>query len=134
MRLFAAHEVLGPITGTVIDDPKYESDYCMEIGEHSALEPGPPFRYVNHSCHPNCALVEVESDQVDGTDDDRQLWLETLSEIGPGEQITIDYAWPAWAAIPCHCGSPECRGWIVAAEQRQCIGRNRGVGNSPQGR
>jgi len=39
-----------------------------------------------------------------------------LIRIAPGEQLTIDYAWPAWAAVPCACGAPECRGWIVAKE------------------
>jgi hypothetical protein len=44
------------------------------------------------------------------------LWLEILREISPDEQITIDYAWPAEAAIPCQCGTASCRGWIVSEE------------------
>ena len=31
---------------------QYESDYCMAIGVPRV---GCPFRYMNHSCHPNCA-------------------------------------------------------------------------------
>jgi uncharacterized protein len=117
LRSFAVHEVLGPIQGKIIDDPAYESDYCMELGEHSALEPGPPFRYVNHSCHPNCALVEIEEeDRADGNGSS-SLWLEVEAEIAPGEQVTIDYAWPARTATPCTCGCPDCRKWIVAADE-----------------
>jgi len=28
--------------------------YCMDIGNGRVLEPHAPFRYVNHSCEPNC--------------------------------------------------------------------------------
>ncbi len=93
---------------------QYESDYCMELGDHSALEPAPPFRYVNHSCHPNCALSEL--DRSDDTEKP-QLWLEANTAISPGEELTIDYAWPAEAATPCSCGRADCRHWIVAADE-----------------
>jgi hypothetical protein len=115
-RSFAVHELLGPIRGTVIDDPDYQSEYCMELGDHLALEPEWPFRLVNHSCQPNCRLLEIEPDwtakEPAGLG---ELWLEVLCDIAPGDQITIDYAWPASVAVPCQCGCPACRGWIVAA-------------------
>ena len=121
-RSFSIHELMGPVLGTVIDDPDYESDYCMEIGDHSALEPESPFRFVNHSCQPNCRLLEFEPDSAGGeTTDIGELWLEVLRDIAPGVQITIDYAWPASVAIPCGCGCPECRGWIVAAGERDRV-------------
>jgi len=120
LRAFAAHELIGPICGTVIDDSQYQSEYCMELGCDSALEPASPFRYVNHSCHPNCSLVELQPDAADVADE--VLWLEALEEISPGEQLTIDYAWPAWAAVPCVCGCAECRGWIVSEEDRDNVG------------
>ena len=55
LRLFATGEVIGPIQGGCMDDPAYSSDYCMELGDRG-LEPAPPFRYLNHSCQPNCPL------------------------------------------------------------------------------
>ena len=119
-RPFRDHQLIGPIRGTVMEDPGYESDYCMELGK-SALEPAPPFCYLNHSCHPNCELVELEVECADGTDGGVRLFLETLTEIAPGEQMTIDYCWPAEAATPCGCGCPDCRGWIVAADQRDRV-------------
>jgi hypothetical protein len=121
LKQFRAHEMIGPIRGTVMEDPDYESDYCMELGENMALEPAAPFRYLNHSCHPNCELVEAEARDVDDATEVPKLWLEVLSEIAPGEQMTIDYRWPADAAIRCGCGSADCRGWIVAPEQRDQI-------------
>jgi uncharacterized protein len=111
-RWFDRRELIGPVLGRVIDDPQYESDYCMTIGEQSVLEPEWPFRLVNHSCQPNCRLC---------TDASGQLWLRVLHEIEPQEQLTIDYAWPAAAAMPCRCGCADCRGWIVAANQQQLL-------------
>jgi hypothetical protein len=121
-RSLAVHELIGPIRGTIIDDPDYGSEYCMEIGKDSVLEPEGPFRFVNHSCQPNCRLLEVEPESAGKeTAAAAQLWLEVLSDIAPGDQITIDYAWPADGAIPCDCGAPECRGWIVSAAEQYDI-------------
>lgn len=114
LREFASNELLGPIAGTLMEDARYESDYCMALGDDSALEPDPPFRYLNHSCHPNCALIEL--DRPNGAAG-LELWLKVQAAIAPGEQMTIDYAWPAETAVPCHCGCADCRRWIVAAEE-----------------
>ena len=122
LRPLRVHELIGPIKGTVIEDPLYESDYCMEMGDHLVMEPEPPFRYLNHSCHPNCALVEIKVQDTDGTISGPELWLEILTDVNPGEQMTINYSWPAEAAIPCACGCPDCRGWIVANEDRDRVG------------
>jgi len=114
LREFVPNELLGPIEGTIMDDPQYESDYCMELGAQSALEPDPPFRYLNHSCRPNCALLELGCENgAEGA----ELWLRVEAPIAPGEQMTIDYAWPAETATPCSCGCPDCRHWIVAADE-----------------
>lgn len=117
LKCFKPREMIGPIHGTVIRDPAYQSEYCMEIDQKYVLEPDSPFRYVNHSCSPNCALVQVTAPWNGIVPIEGEIWLEVLTEIATGEQITIDYAWPATSAIPCRCGSPECRGWIVAADQ-----------------
>jgi hypothetical protein len=122
LRSFVAHQRIAPIRGQIIDDPDYESDYCMELGENSALEPESPFRFVNHSCQPNCEILEVELTPVrDGDPGVHELWLGTLRAIPAGAQLTIDYAWPASAAIPCRCHSAKCRGWIVAPSQRHLV-------------
>jgi hypothetical protein len=184
---------LGRIQGTIINDPDYSSDYCICAGENKVLEPGPPFCYLNHSCEPNCQImqyvhddekieesleigelsetdmefadeddddfdedfenqlpddecfygdggvVEIEPDddefseeshtvsatENDVTQDtlqdvmrfeddaDAELWVEAVRDIMPGEELTIDYAWPADREARCFCGSPQCRGWIV---------------------
>ena len=115
-RAFRPGEMIGRIQGDLVRDPDYESDYCIELSGETCLEPGPPFRYLNHSCRPNCALVRME-DGDEAHEEAPELWVEVIAEIRPGDQLTIDYAWPAEAAIPCGCGSPHCRGWVVAEAQ-----------------
>ena len=114
LRSFIPGEFIGPIRGEIMEDPQYSSDYCIDLGERS-LEPAAPFRFLNHSCQPNCALIvdddEADEDQ-DGTPRGLSVWLETLCQIASGEQMTIDYAWPADAAIPCQCGAASCRGGV----------------------
>jgi hypothetical protein len=124
LRAFSAREVLGPIEGRFFQDDIYESDYCMELGENGCIEPDAPFRFLNHSCRPNCSLREYEVADDDGTCH-LELWLAVETAIAPGEQMTIDYGWPAKHAIPCRCGSPLCRRWVVAADElKQVVEEN----------
>ncbi len=50
-----ADEIIGEIKGRIYTDEEYESDYCMDLGDEAKLEPEAPFRFLNHSCEPNCA-------------------------------------------------------------------------------
>jgi hypothetical protein len=116
-RSFTTGEYIGPIQGQIVVDPDYGSEYGIDIGDADrTLEPAAPFRFLNHSCQPNGALVVCDEQDEEGTPLDPSVWLEILSEIAPGEALTIDYSWPAVAAIPCQCGTANCRGWIVAPE------------------
>jgi SET domain-containing protein len=60
--------------------------------------------YINHGCSPNLGFV------------DGSLWLVALRDIEPGEELLWDYSTaqdePGWA-VPCRCGSPDCRGMIT---------------------
>ena len=111
-RAFRKGKPVGRIRGQLLDDREYTSDYCMEIGDDLTLEPAYPFRYLNHSCEPNCEIIEVEDEFGESS-----LWLYTCRPITVGEHLTIDYAWPADNAIPCRCGSGKCRGWIVDLDE-----------------
>ena len=72
-------------------------------------------RFLNHSCAPNCDVV-VE---------DARLWVETLRDVAPGEELTYDYAFvlaerhtpAAKRRYPCACGAPTCRGTILARKR-----------------
>jgi len=111
-----AEELVGEVVGKIIDDPDYSSNYCVDLGGTAVLETGEPYRFLNHSCDPNCELILWRFRRVNGRRYHR-VWLQTLREIVAGEELTIDYCWPASAAIPCACQSSKCRGWIVNPEE-----------------
>ncbi len=114
-RKFEVGDTIALLTGTLIDDPDYDSCFCIEMGPELSLEPDAPFRFINHSCEPNCCLLSQEDE--DGNELEEQLGLYVTTTIYPGEEITIDYAWGSESAIPCLCGSVNCRGWIVCKDE-----------------
>lgn len=72
-------------------------------------------RWINHSCAPNCdAVIE-----------DQRIWIETLRDVLPGEELAYDYAFtlpvrhtPAMKKrFPCRCGAPTCRGTMLAKKR-----------------
>ena len=111
-RRFRKGTTVGEVTGRVITIEGYDSNYCIDLGGPRRLEPNGPFRFINHSCTPNCQFAWYEplkkTDPLPST-----VWVETIRIIEPGEELTIDYCWPADSAIRCGCRSPRCRGWIV---------------------
>lgn len=72
-------------------------------------------RFINHSCAPNC----------DAVIDDARIWIETIRDIKPGEELAYDYAFvleerhtpAAKRRYPCSCGAPTCRGTILAKKR-----------------
>ena len=118
---------VGRIHGT-IKPPGYLSEYCMGFRD-GGIEPDEPYRRVNHSCDPNCELIEWEITNEETGEKVYELWLHTVRDIDAGEELTIDYAWDWRAAIPCECGSPNCRGWIVKPEELEICVRERGKGS-----
>jgi hypothetical protein len=120
---FRRCQIIGDVCGQIVNNSIYDSPFCMELGPDRALEPVGVFRYLNHSCDPNCELFYYEpSIGEDDREPPDRLWLASLRPIAIGEELTIDYAWPAERAIPCLCGAANCRGWIVAAEERALLG------------
>ena len=58
------------VSGKIIRDPDYGSDYCIDAGDGKVLEPGAPFCYLNHACEPNCQLTQyVKEEEADESDD-----------------------------------------------------------------
>ena len=115
-RHFAVGEQIGEIAGTRFQDDEYGSDYCIDLGDGMSLEPGAPFRYMNHSCDPNCRLFVLYNSD-DTPLEQRHVIVEAQTAIAAGDELTIDYEWPASGAIPCGCGASSCRGWIVAPDE-----------------
>jgi hypothetical protein len=70
-------------------------------------------RWINHSCEPNTE-VDVALDQLSGS---VTAWWTALREIRAGDELTYDYAFAGHLAIPCSCGSANCRGLIVDPDE-----------------
>lgn len=72
-------------------------------------------RWINHSCDPNC----------DAVIDDGRIWIETIRDVRPGEELAYDYAYvleerhtpAAKRRFPCNCGSARCRGTLLARKR-----------------
>lgn len=112
-RQYRKNQVVGQMTGTIITDDNYDPDYVVDLGKVGVLEPAAPFRFLNHCCDPNAALIEYEPEPGERP----TMWVEVIRTIQPGDQITIDYGWPADSAIRCLCGAKTCRGWVVAESE-----------------
>lgn len=66
-------------------------------------------RLINHSCEPNCEAWIVG----------RKIFIHSLVEIQPGEELTFDYGFDVscYEDHPCLCGKPGCVGYIVSRSQ-----------------
>ncbi len=113
--------VIGRIKGKIVSDAKHDPRYVMELGNDMLLVPKAPFRFLNHSCRPNCELFDWDDETPDPETGVKGLYLGVIRKVKAGAELTIDYSWPADFAIPCQCGSKKCRGYIVAEEERHLI-------------
>lgn len=118
-RRLRAGLVLGEIDGVILAESPEDASYVMELPSGRVLDPAEPLRYVNHCCDPNCEIFYWEGDETEPQED--RLWMQTIRPVEAGEEILIDYSWPADAAIPCRCGSASCRGWIVDPAERHLL-------------
>lgn len=114
---FARATCIGEIEGDIYTYDSWESRYSFDLEDGRQLEPKPPFRFVNHSCTPNCNFDLVDFASNEGDAKDLRILLYATHDIRVGEELTIDYNWPKSFAIPCKCKSERCRGWIVDPAQ-----------------
>lgn len=112
-RFYTDGELIGEILGTVIAEPDYSSPYCYSMGDERSLEPDAPYKFLNHSCQPNAVFECRDIKSGKNGECSRRVFVLAASAIRPGDEITIDYRWPPAMAIPCRCGAPNCRGWVI---------------------
>lgn len=107
------------VTGDITND--LDPEYCNYISysDDSALDPHSPYRFINHSCEPNCQFMIEES--VENGVKEMTVYLEALENISAGDELRTDYGWPADGAIPCKCGKKNCRGWVVAEDELDAL-------------
>ena len=73
-------------------------------------------RWINHACDTNC-----EADEQGG-----RVFIKAVRDIEPGEELFYDYGLVIDERLtpklkkeyPCHCGSPNCRGTLLAPKRR----------------
>ncbi len=116
--IFLPGAMIATIAGKLVTDAHHASEYCMDFNETESLDPDPPFRFLNHSCEPNCELVVLEADETH----EEEMALFARRDVGLDDELTIDYGWTADHAIPCLCGERLCRGWIVCPEELALCG------------
>lgn len=109
VRRFLPGELVFELTGQYLPKKHYfGSDYVMDLNKDWYLEPTIPGAFLNHSCSPNCELIEIGKDT---------LGLVAICNIEPEMEVTFDYQWEARDWIPrCRCGAMNCRGWVVSAD------------------
>jgi len=94
--------------GRVMEIAKEAGDLGVQISEEYILGSLPDEQsgadFVNHSCEPNLGFLG-------------QVFLITLRDVVPGEELCFDYAMCLGGDIAysmqCRCGSPNCRGTIT---------------------
>src|SRR4051812_6753925 len=71
-------------------------------------------RFINHSCDPNCEAIN----------DRKRIFIEAVKTIPAGTELVYDYQYERMddhtaedeQFYRCRCGSPKCRGTILAPE------------------
>jgi uncharacterized protein len=89
--------------------------YLFGIGDGKVVIDGHGMAmFVNHSCHPNC-----EVDEVDG-----RIFIKTLRHLDAGEELTYDYwLYDGVDEAPCYCGSKRCRGSMYSPAEMKRMQR-----------
>ena len=116
VRDYPADSVIGEIKGRLFSCDGDGTEYTFDADNGMQFEPNAPFRFLNHSCDANCEFDWVDVPEDGGATRSALLVFATRI-IRSGEQLTIDYNWPASSAIECNCEAENCRGWIVDQEE-----------------
>jgi hypothetical protein len=112
-RAFADGELIAEVDGVGWRLGEDVNDrYSLKVTDEILFDMVDQTRWINHSCDPN---ADIDA----GLDENGQPWAKVVAirDIAKGEEITYDYAFPAELAEPCRCGSPECRGQIIEADE-----------------
>jgi SET domain-containing protein len=129
LRDIAEGEALIEYTGQIISwkealrrhphDPSQPNHtFYFHVDEDHVIDAkfgGNASRWINHSCAPNCFADEREG----------RIFITALRDIRAGEELNYDYGLiidepytkKLKADYPCWCGSPQCRGTLLAPKR-----------------
>lgn len=99
-------------------DPNHTFYFSLEDGNviDGGVQ-GNDARWINHACEPNC-----EADEVTDKHGAQRVYINALRDIAAGEELFYDYGLVIDARYTkklkkqyeCRCGSPKCRGTMLA--------------------
>ncbi len=101
------------------DDPSHTFLFELDDGRViDARVKGNAARWINHSCSPNCETYE---------DEDSRVYIQARKHIEPGTELSYDYRLSIDGKLTkeerdrfaCHCGSPKCRGSLLAKSKKK---------------
>ncbi len=98
-------------------DEKYRFDvtYLFTLNEKYVLDGDFKFntaRLINHSCDPNCEVLDSSKTKI---------WITAMRDIKKGEELSYDYGFSYdcnYKDHKCKCGSSKCVGFIVREGSR----------------
>lgn len=102
------------------DPAQPDHTFYFDVGDGTVIDGaigGNSARWINHSCRPNC-----EAEDRDG-----RIFIRTVKRVRAGAELSIDYALfvegrytrQLRERYACHCGTPDCRGTMLAKRGRQ---------------
>jgi hypothetical protein len=120
-------EYLGERVSHAVADSRYDDaamphhhTFLFTVSRQTVIDAsagGNEARFINHSCDPNCETVIEQS----------RVFIEAVRDIAGGEELTYDYGYQRdgtetpdeeFRLYGCRCGSPKCRGTILAPLSR----------------
>lgn len=100
------------------ENPYHTFFFSLESGKLiDGGEEGNDARWINHSCEPNCEAQEEKG----------RVFVHALRDIARGEELNYDYGLvidekmskALKQAYACRCGSPNCRGTMLAVKKKK---------------
>ena len=119
-------EYLGQRISWRTADKRYDDDkmgrhhtFLFTVDEKVVIDgavQGNAARFLNHSCDGNCEAI----------DDRKRIFIEARRNIKQGDELLYDYQYERTdehteedeKLYACRCGSPKCRGTILAAKKK----------------
>ncbi|NEN75245.1 SET domain-containing protein [Pelistega sp. NLN82] len=100
------------------DDPFHTFFFSLQNGNViDGGQAGNDARWINHSCNPNCETQESKKG--------KRVFIYALRDIQKGEELFYDYCLSIEGRLTqkrkqeyrCLCGSPQCRGTMLALKK-----------------
>jgi len=102
----------------------YDVTYLFTLNKKYLLDGDFKFntaRLINHSCDPNCEVLDISKTKI---------WITAMRNIKKGEELSYDYGFgfdSNYKDHKCRCGSKNCVGFIVREGSRWRIKRRANI-------